>query len=252
MERMEVDHCAGAAGGALRRSNSAPMITSVGKRMAVTSQPVTVRYRRVSVNCSCPSQEDNMDAALRGNLQGLGASGVLSVPSSSQWHEDAREWVRSQDSAITPNSSPSPSRRFRPVGGANVRWPALTPLKRKGGVESDGPPKKLFVTGVLDSTHHSSYARLTCRLCPQRCPQSSVISVCPPPALSALTPPTPPLPAYGASSCTVTMSQSGRNPQPWKCLRVTFTTLASKEQHANERRPSLFHKYKLNSIFLNL
>nr|XP_057943351.1 uncharacterized protein LOC131138447 isoform X4 [Doryrhamphus excisus] len=158
MERMEVDHCAGAAGGALRRSNSAPMITSVGKRMAVTSQPVTVRYRRVSVNCSCPSQEDNMDAALRGNLQGLGASGVLSVPSSSQWHEDAREWVRSQDSAITPNSSPSPSRRFRPVGGANVRWPALTPLKRKGGVESDGPPKKLFVTGVLDSTHHSSYA----------------------------------------------------------------------------------------------
>lgn len=30
MERMEVDQCAGAGGGALRRSNSAPMIASVG------------------------------------------------------------------------------------------------------------------------------------------------------------------------------------------------------------------------------
>lgn len=29
MERMEVDQCAGAGGGALRRSNSAPMIASV-------------------------------------------------------------------------------------------------------------------------------------------------------------------------------------------------------------------------------
>ncbi|XP_061752908.1 PABIR family member 2 isoform X7 [Nerophis ophidion] len=155
MERMEVDHCAGAAGGTLRRSNSAPMITSVGERMAASSQ-VSVRYRRVSVNCS--SQEDNMDAALGGTLQRTQVDGA--VPVSSSWHEHPREWVRSDDSTVTPNSSPSPSRRFRPAGRACVRWPSLTPLKRKGGAESDGPPKKLFVTGVLDPAAHAASASL--------------------------------------------------------------------------------------------
>ncbi|XP_061752903.1 PABIR family member 2 isoform X2 [Nerophis ophidion] len=166
MERMEVDHCAGAAGGTLRRSNSAPMITSVGERMAASSQ-VSVRYRRVSVNCS--SQEDNMDAALGGTLQRTqvckhflcaSPSSDGAVPVSSSWHEHPREWVRSDDSTVTPNSSPSPSRRFRPAGRACVRWPSLTPLKRKGGAESDGPPKKLFVTGVLDPAAHAASASL--------------------------------------------------------------------------------------------
>ncbi|XP_061903110.1 PABIR family member 2 isoform X2 [Entelurus aequoreus] len=156
MERMEVDHCAGAAGGTLRRSNSAPMITSVGERMAASSSQVSFRYRRVSVNCS--SQEDNMDAALGGNLQRTRGDGA--VPVSSSWHEHSREWLRSDDSAVTPNSSPSPSRRFRPAGRACVRWPSLTPLKRKGGAESDGPPKKLFVTGVLDPAAHTASASL--------------------------------------------------------------------------------------------
>ncbi|KAG7224706.1 hypothetical protein INR49_030036, partial [Caranx melampygus] len=90
-------------------------------------------------------------------------------------------WFQSQDSGVTPNSSPSPTRRFRycyrhlvliwvqllvsytcslthrPAVSSTVRWPALTPLKRKGGVESDGPPKKLFVAGVTDPAHRSSY-----------------------------------------------------------------------------------------------
>lgn len=30
-------------------------------------------------------------------------------------------------------------------------------LRLSGGVESDGPPKKLFVAGVTDPTHGSSY-----------------------------------------------------------------------------------------------
>ncbi|XP_061752909.1 uncharacterized protein LOC133550844 isoform X8 [Nerophis ophidion] len=146
MERMEVDHCAGAAGGTLR-----------SERMAASSQ-VSVRYRRVSVNCS--SQEDNMDAALGGTLQRTQVSDGA-VPVSSSWHEHPREWVRSDDSTVTPNSSPSPSRRFsRPAGRACVRWPSLTPLKRKGGAESDGPPKKLFVTGVLDPAAHAASASL--------------------------------------------------------------------------------------------
>ncbi|XP_061558293.1 uncharacterized protein LOC133415827 isoform X6 [Phycodurus eques] len=159
MERMEVDQCAGAAAGALRRSISAPMITSVSERMGVCSPVVSwLRQRRVSVNCSCPSQEDKMEASLQGTtVHRLRVSCQLPAPPGSQCHQNPPEWFRSPESGVTPNSSPSPTRRFRPVGGANIRCPALTPLKRKGGAESDGPPKKLFVTAVLDPSHHSSY-----------------------------------------------------------------------------------------------
>ncbi|XP_068437051.1 P2R1A-PPP2R2A-interacting phosphatase regulator 1 [Clinocottus analis] len=179
MERMEVDQCAGAAGGAgggaLRRSNSAPMITSVSDGMTVFSPVSSARYRRssVSINPSCPSQlvpvspfsltgdrpdkkqEENMEMTLRGGLQRRSASSLIPVPPVSQWHNHV--WFPQQDSGVTPNSSPSPTRRFRPALSAAVRWPALTPLKRKGGVESDGPPKKLFVAGVTDPAHRSSY-----------------------------------------------------------------------------------------------
>ncbi|XP_049897288.1 P2R1A-PPP2R2A-interacting phosphatase regulator 1 isoform X3 [Epinephelus moara] len=172
MERMEVDQCAGAAagagGGALRRSNSAPMITSVSDGMTVFSPVSSARYRRssVSINPSCPSQlvplspfsltgdrldhkrqEENMEMTLRGSLQRLSASSLIPVPPVSQWHNHTSvvsistpdfndqalilKWFQSQDSGITPNSSPSPTRRFRPAVSATVRWPALTPLKRK-------------------------------------------------------------------------------------------------------------------------
>ncbi|XP_017259614.1 protein FAM122A isoform X2 [Kryptolebias marmoratus] len=177
MERMEVDQCAGAAGGAgggaLRRSNSAPMITSVSDGMTVFSPVSSARFRRSSVSIN-PSQhvplspfslsgsdlkrpEENMEMALRGSLQRLSPSGLIPVPAGSQWHEHASAWFPSQDSGVTPNSSPSPTRRFRPAVSAAVRWPLLTPLKRKGGVDSDGPPKKLFVAGVTDPAHRSSY-----------------------------------------------------------------------------------------------
>lgn len=180
MERMEVDQCAGAAaasgGGALRRSNSAPMITSVGDGMTVFSPTSSARYRRssVSINPSCPSraiplspfslcserpdhkrQEENMEMTLRGSLQRLSASNLTPLPPVSHWHNHSGGF-HSQDSGVTPNSSPSPTRRFRPQT-SSVRWPALTPLKRKGGVESDGPPKKLFVAGVTDPSHCTSY-----------------------------------------------------------------------------------------------
>ncbi|XP_028840298.1 protein FAM122A [Denticeps clupeoides] len=171
MERMEVDQCAGAAGaggGALRRSNSAPMITC-----ASDSSSATARYRRssVSVNPSCPSTlphfpftltservdpkrlVENMETSLRGSLHKLCASPLTSLPPTGHGPDQILP-----DIGVTPNSSPSPTRRFR---GATlnpaVRWSALTPLKRKGGVESDGPPKKLFVAGVTDPTHLSSY-----------------------------------------------------------------------------------------------
>ncbi|XP_067828307.1 P2R1A-PPP2R2A-interacting phosphatase regulator 1-like isoform X2 [Heptranchias perlo] len=53
---------------------------------------------------------------------------------------------------VTPNSSPSPTRRFGSRGNVSpsvaIRPSALGPLKRKGDMEVDSPPKKLFVSGV--------------------------------------------------------------------------------------------------------
>lgn len=170
MERMEVEPSACAAsagGGALRRSNSAPMITGVSDGSTVFSTSSSARFRRSSVSVNPPSQlqplspfplntdrtehkrhEDSMELALRGSLQRLSASTLVPAPAASHWSH-SHTWSPSQDSGVTPNSSPSPTRRFRPAVSA-VRWPPLAPLKRKGGVESDGPPKKLFVAGVSE------------------------------------------------------------------------------------------------------
>ncbi|XP_038642718.1 protein FAM122A-like isoform X2 [Scyliorhinus canicula] len=53
---------------------------------------------------------------------------------------------------VTPNSSPSPTRRIASRTSVSpsvaVRPSALGPLKRKGDMEVDSPPKKLFVSGV--------------------------------------------------------------------------------------------------------
>ncbi|XP_030648912.1 protein FAM122A [Chanos chanos] len=219
MERMEVDQCAGASavsgGGALRRSNSAPMITSVSDGMTVFSQSTSARYRRssVSVNPSCPSrvlplspfsfpnerpehkrQVENMELTLRDSLQRLSASPVVPLPPVSHWHDHMSTGFHSQDTGVTPNSSPSPTRRFRPgTVNSSVRWPALTPLKRKGGIESDGPPKKLFVAGVTDPTHIPSYAVSVSQSsdCPSgtvpvcTSPQSSPLSISSPPAFTS-------------------------------------------------------------------
>ncbi|XP_072230783.1 P2R1A-PPP2R2A-interacting phosphatase regulator 1 isoform X1 [Leuresthes tenuis] len=215
MERMEVDQCAGAAGGAgggaLRRSNSAPMITSVSDGMTIFSPVTSARYRRSSVSIN-PSQlvplspfslsgdrpdqkrqEENMEMMLRGNLHRLSPSSLIPVPPVSSWHDHAAVWFPSQDSGVTPNSSPSPTRRFRPAVSATVRWPALTPLKRKGGVDSDGPPKKLFVAGVTDPSHRSSYtvsvSQATTDSPPAGgvSPQSRPLSLSPPPAFTPFT-----------------------------------------------------------------
>ncbi|CAL8276938.1 unnamed protein product [Arctogadus glacialis] len=227
MERMEVDQCAGATGGAgggaLRRSNSAPMITSVSSDGMTVFGPVSsARYRRssVSVNPSCPSrqipmspfsltndrlehktQEENMEMALRGSLQRLSSSTLIPLPSSSQWHHHSPGGFHAgQDGGVTPNSSPSPTRRFRPVTSSTVTSstvtrPMLTALKRKGGVESDGPPKKLFVAGVTDPAHHNNYTVSVSQavvgsppgggvvLCSS--PQDSPLSLSPPPSFSS-------------------------------------------------------------------
>ncbi|XP_077403069.1 uncharacterized protein LOC144036362 isoform X2 [Vanacampus margaritifer] len=120
--------------------------------------PSTAAVRHSQHDVHAYVQEDNMEASLQGNTpHRLSVSCQLSAPLSSPWQQlPPAECFGCQESGVTPNSSPSPTRRA--VGGANIRWPALTPLKRKGGAESDGPPKKLFVTGVLDPSHHSRYA----------------------------------------------------------------------------------------------
>ncbi|XP_048884150.1 P2R1A-PPP2R2A-interacting phosphatase regulator 1-like isoform X6 [Brienomyrus brachyistius] len=182
MERMEIDQCAGATvatgGGALRRSNSAPMITGVSDGMAVFSSAGYARCRRssVSVNPSSPGlalplspfptsierpvpqrQDESMELSLRGNLR-QSASPLVPLPPITHWHDHIDQGLHSLDSGVTPNSSPSPTRRFKKAALTTaVRWPVLTPLKRKGGVESDAPPKKLFVAGVTESPHVAGY-----------------------------------------------------------------------------------------------
>lgn len=178
MERMEVEPSACAAmagGGALRRSNSAPMITGVSDGSTVFSSSSSARFRRSSVSVNPPSQllplapfplnpdrtehkrhDENMELALRSSLQRLSASSLVPAPAVSHWSH-SHTWSPSQDSGVTPNSSPSPTRRFRPTTNT-VRWPPLAPLKRKGGVESDGPPKKLFVAGVSEPQQQSNFS----------------------------------------------------------------------------------------------
>ncbi|XP_037543685.1 protein FAM122A [Nematolebias whitei] len=211
MERMEVDQCAGAGGGALRRSNSAPMITGVSDGMSVFSPVPSARFRRSSVSIN-PSQrvplspfslsgdrsdlkrpEENVEMMLRESLQRASPSSLVPVPPVSQWAEHTSVWFPSQDSGVTPNSSPSPTRRFRPAVSAAVRWPVLLPLKRKGGVDSDGPPKKLFVAGVTDPAHLSSYTISVSQSMAGSPPvggvnlQSRPLSLSPPPSFTPFT-----------------------------------------------------------------
>ncbi|XP_036404775.1 protein FAM122A isoform X2 [Megalops cyprinoides] len=245
MERMEVDQCAGASGGggALRRSNSAPMISGVSDGMTVFSSVSSARYRRssMSVNPSCPGlalplspfslvsersdhqrQEESMELSVRGNFLRESASSLVPLPPVSPWHDHISLGVHSLDSGVTPNSSPSPTRRYRnrAAVSAAVRLPSLTPLKRKvlspssfhhrccdhiaitvgfitglnysGGVESDAPPKKLFVAGVTDPPHLTGYTVSVSQASSSppggvsacATPQGSPLSLSPPPFTS--------------------------------------------------------------------
>ncbi|KAJ8416791.1 hypothetical protein AAFF_G00326690 [Aldrovandia affinis] len=183
MERMEVDQCAVAVigGGVLRRSNSAPMITGVSSdSMVVFSSASSARYRRssMSVNPGCPGlalplypfslvsersdhqrQDESMELNLRGNIIKESASSLIPLPPVSPWHDNISLGAHFLHSGVTPNSSQNPTRRFRNRTelSAAVRLPALPPLKRKGGMESDAPPKKLFVAGVTDPPHLTGY-----------------------------------------------------------------------------------------------
>ncbi|CAL9685004.1 unnamed protein product [Knipowitschia caucasica] len=165
MERMEVEPSAAGAG-PLRRSNSAPMIASSSDGSSVFSSSARFRRSSVSLNPSGQSQlllpfplnserteakrHEDFSSALRGSLQRLSTSTASGVAGTHWSHGNT--WRPLQDSGVTPNSSPSPTRRsFRPT----LRGPTA-PLKRKGGVESDAPPKKLFITGVSAEASESS------------------------------------------------------------------------------------------------
>ncbi|XP_069776075.1 PABIR family member 2-like isoform X4 [Narcine bancroftii] len=198
-ERMEVDQCAcaaasgavPAAGGgapALRRSNSAPMISNISDASPVF-QPTSLRCRRssASVNLGCPNLEESMDVMNRETAHERGIHTAMQM--SCSWedsfslcdqmataeHGDRVLTLQRDDSfplapsptrigkqysqpilipkgGVTPNSSPSPTRRLgsrRCVSpSVAIRPSALGPLKRKGDMEVDSPPKKLFVSGV--------------------------------------------------------------------------------------------------------
>ncbi|XP_060710584.1 P2R1A-PPP2R2A-interacting phosphatase regulator 1-like isoform X3 [Hemiscyllium ocellatum] len=189
-ERMEVDQCACAAAGAamaaaggggavLRRSNSAPMISNISDSSPVF-QPTSLRCRRssASVNLSCPSssfplspfrtfssridqirqcdqmvtaeQEDQTLTLQREDIFPLSPS--PSPTRIGKQYFSSSQPILIPKGGITPNSSPSPTRRIasrRSVSpSVAIRPSALGPLKRKGDMEVDSPPKKLFVSGV--------------------------------------------------------------------------------------------------------
>ncbi|KAL4659577.1 protein FAM122A-like isoform X1 [Arapaima gigas] len=172
------------------------MISGVSDGMMVFSPSSSARYRRSSVSVSlsspvrgmplCPFplviekpdqkwQEESMELSLRGSIHEL-----------SQWYDHELLDICSLDSGVTPNSSPSSTRRFRGAAISQaVRWSSVTPLKRKGGTESDGPPKKLFVAGVTNSPHNIGYgvSSVSQSVCP--CPREASMSS----GLLALSPP---------------------------------------------------------------
>ncbi|XP_041094314.1 PABIR family member 2-like isoform X2 [Polyodon spathula] len=205
MERMEVDQCAGAAagsGGALRRSNSAPMITGVSDSAAVFHAGGSARYRRssVSVNLSCPGLEESMEMNSRDTLPRN--SSQQSQHAVGHWDEGFSLPIHAVDSGVTPNSSPSSTRRFaRGSVSPSVRSPPPGSLKRKGGVDLDAPPKKLFVAGVPGrGRSDSSLLAAGCSLSvfPAGCVGAGV-PVCtppqdPPPLSLAVSLPVPPSP----------------------------------------------------------
>ncbi|XP_043933092.1 P2R1A-PPP2R2A-interacting phosphatase regulator 1-like isoform X2 [Protopterus annectens] len=151
MERMEVDQnaCATAGGGgtSLRRSNSAPMITNLSDSATIL-EPVSSKCRRssVSINLSCPGlvfpvspfrlsagrsdslkQEESMDITHRDNTLTRGMSAAMQ--SISLWDGTCISPLHIHHSGVTPNPSPSPTRRF---GRMNLQSSPLGSLKRKG------------------------------------------------------------------------------------------------------------------------
>ncbi|XP_072317859.1 uncharacterized protein [Eucyclogobius newberryi] len=138
MERMEVDPCACAAsgGGVLRRSNSAPMITSVSDGSVVFGSSARFRRSSVSVNSSGPSQllplssmplmterteakrHEDLGVGLRGSLQRLSWSSLSSTPAAP--HRASPTPTRgarlmTQGSLPTPPQSHTQIQTFSPV-----------------------------------------------------------------------------------------------------------------------------------------
>ncbi|KAG9338975.1 hypothetical protein JZ751_024369 [Albula glossodonta] len=182
MERMEVDQCAAAAagsgGGVLRRSNSAPMITGVRKLMSVDGLNGLVSLIILMVL----------------SVQAL----PLSPFSLASERPDHKRLEESMELMLRENLQ----RTSRTPINETVRWPTVTPLKRKGGVESDGPPKKLFVAGVTEAPHITGY---TCGAGRRGVSSRGVLGVLQPPEQPPLTlPPSllhPPPPQYLSGEC---------------------------------------------------
>ncbi|KAJ1084374.1 hypothetical protein NDU88_004523 [Pleurodeles waltl] len=162
---MEVEQCAGAGGGVpLRRSNSAPMITSLSDS-SVLFQPFGSRCRRssASINLGCPGLPFTISplrTPCQHNQAGLagpyprGVSQSRETPPtlqpSTSWASPYNLELRGpHSSGENPSSSSLCATNFdRTVTRLGLQQFAQTPLKRKGGVEMDSPPNKLFVAGV--------------------------------------------------------------------------------------------------------
>ncbi|CAI5791668.1 Hypothetical predicted protein [Podarcis lilfordi] len=144
MERMEVEPSG--AGGALRRSNSAPLLPgSCGTPPRKEEPAGPPRSRRSSVcldsglgveamsetlpRVGGPPSSRAPPGGLHGSSPGPGTSYGFSSP----------------PSAVTPHAW---HLQRRPSSPSTRTPPRLETLKRKGGLDIDSPPKKLFVAGV--------------------------------------------------------------------------------------------------------
>ncbi|KAJ7313339.1 hypothetical protein JRQ81_004631 [Phrynocephalus forsythii] len=145
MEGMEVEPSpapAAGGGGALRRSNSAPLLPGATRTPPLDPGPGAQRTRRCSV---CLES------------RGLGSSGVSCVPAGVFPATPARAAHRAERLPL-PSPPPRgeavtealglPSGRLPPPPSTGTPSSALETLKRKGGLEVDPPPTKLFVAGV--------------------------------------------------------------------------------------------------------
>ncbi|XP_053115537.1 uncharacterized protein LOC128329078 isoform X1 [Hemicordylus capensis] len=144
MERMEVEPSAG--GGALRRSNSAPQLPGPAGTPPLEQLPGPQRSRRSSVCLdSGLAAVEAMETLPKDLTPASSRAPPVGLQSNSPYLGTIHG-LPTCHSAGTPNSCWYLHRA--PGSGSRRSPPRLETLKRKGGLDIDSPPKKLFVAGV--------------------------------------------------------------------------------------------------------
>uniref|UniRef100_A0A8C5PMH4 Uncharacterized protein n=1 Tax=Leptobrachium leishanense TaxID=445787 RepID=A0A8C5PMH4_9ANUR len=162
--------------GSLRRSNSAPLINGLSDNTQVF-QPDAMRARRNSTTIvnrqslvSCGSSDNDLDKSF--SPKRIDFVPVSPAPSPTrgigkQCFSPSLQILVSSN-GLLPSPTPSPTRRFakRSQSPINcIRPSSLGPLKRKGDMEIESQPKRLFqgTTNIL-SPDVAHLSELACRM----------------------------------------------------------------------------------------